>query len=101
MTFSNRRATATIRVPGAGKATATLKARLGRVNVTLGKASGTATRAGNLRLTFRLSAVNNRLLRRALARRPSRRTSGTLSVGYTPTGGVRRTRNKALSIGLR
>ncbi len=101
LTYVNRRASNSIRVPGAGKATATVKARIGRTVVTLSSASATATRAGALRFTFRLSASNARLLRRTLARRPTGRTSGVLRVQFTPTGGQRRTRNKSLSIGMR
>ena len=81
--------------------TASVKARIGQRTRTIASTSARPTRAGNVRLTFRLSAANARLLRRTLARRPSRRTSGVLRVQYTPTGGTRRTRNKSLSIGMR
>jgi hypothetical protein len=65
------------------------------------RASATPTRAGSLRLTFRLTAAMERSLRRTLSRRPSGRTGGVLRVSYTPAGGTRRTRNKSLSIGMR
>jgi hypothetical protein len=98
---STRRTTASITVPGAGKATATVRAPIGRRVVTLSSASGTATKRGTMRFTFRLSTTNARLLRSTLARKRSGRTAGTLRVTFTPTGGTKRTRNKSLSIGMR
>lgn len=97
----NRMASVTITVPGPGKATGALKASIGRKTITLSRTTATARAKGKLRLTFRVSAVNARLLRRTLARRPTHRTTGVLQVQYTPTGGSRRTRNKSLSIGMR
>jgi hypothetical protein len=97
--IKGRQATATITVPGPGKATARLKASIGGRSVTLARASRTAAADGRLRLTFRLSAANDRLLRRTLSRRRTRRTSGVLQVTFTRTGGIHRTRNKSLSIG--
>jgi len=101
LTITKGRASVTITVPGAGTASATLKATIGRKSVPLAKASMTAKAKGRLRLTFRLSSAKSRLLRRTLARRRTHRTSGVLQVSYTPTGGSRRTRNKSLSIGMR
>jgi len=101
LTIRARRASVTITVPGPGKATANVKARIGRRMIQIAKASGTATRAGKLRLTFRLSASAERSLRRTLARRPTRRTSGVVRVSFTRTGGLKRTRDRALSIGMR
>jgi hypothetical protein len=101
LTFVNRRATVSITVPGAGRASAALRAGVGGTVRTLSTATGTATRAGAMRFTLRLSASNARLLRRTVSRRPTGRVAGTLRVSYTPTGGTRRTRNKALSIGIR
>jgi len=101
LTISRRRASATLTVPGPGRATATLRATIGRTSRQIGTASSTATRAGKLRLTFRLTATNERLLRRTLSQRPTRRTSGSLRVSYAPPGGSRRTRNKSLSIAMR
>jgi hypothetical protein len=95
---SGRRVNVTITVPGPGRATGTLKARIGRTVLALGRASATARSAGRLRLTFRLSRTADAALRRALARRPTRRTSGVLRVSFTRTGGVERTRNRAVSI---
>ncbi|MDX6708303.1 MAG: hypothetical protein QOI48_4149 [Solirubrobacteraceae bacterium] len=97
VTIRGGRASVTIAVPGSGKVAAYLKARIGRRMVQIAKASGTATRAGKLRLTFRVSAST----RRTLSRRPTRRTSGVIRVSFVPTGGVKRTRNRALSIGMR
>ncbi|HEX8159123.1 MAG TPA: hypothetical protein VF526_17190, partial [Solirubrobacteraceae bacterium] len=71
LTIRGRRASVTISVPGPGKAVASLKARVGRRMVQIAKASATATRAGKLRLTFRLSASAQRSLRRTLSRRPT------------------------------
>ena len=96
-----RRASVTISLPGPGKASANLKARIGRRVVQIAKTTATARRAGRLRLTFRLSASAQRSLRRTLARRATRRTSGVVRVSFTPTGGTKRTRNRALSIGMR
>ena len=96
-----RRASVTISVPGPGKASATLKARIGRRMVQIARTTGTAKRAGRLRLTFGLSASAQRSLRRTLARRATRRTSGVVRVSFTPTGGTKRTRDRTLSIGLR
>ena len=101
VTVSARQTSATITVPGPGKATAKLKASIGGRSVTIAQATKTATAAGKLKLTFRLSAVNNRLLRRTISQRRTRRTAGVLQVSYTPTGGLQRTRNKSLSIGVR
>jgi len=102
VTISSRgRATIVIKVPGAGTATASLKARIGKRMVTLGRTTRTASRAGNLTLTFRVSASNMRALRRTLARRSTRRTSGSAQVSYTPTGGTRLRRNRSLSIAIR
>jgi hypothetical protein len=101
VTIRGGRASVTIAVPGPGKVAAYLKARIGRRMVQIAKASGTATRAGKLRLTFRVSASTRRSLRRTLSRRPTRRTSGVVRVTFVPTGGVKRTRNRALSIGMR
>ena len=101
LTYVNRRATASVTVPGAGRATATIRAAIGRSVRTLSRGTATPTGAGTVRFTFRLSAANARLLQRTLSRRRSGRTNGKLSVSYTPTGGTRRTRNKALSIGMR
>jgi hypothetical protein len=101
LTITKGRANVTITVPGPGKATATLKATIGRKSMTLAKTTKTAKAKGRLRLTFRLSSAASRTLRRTLARRRTHRTSGVLQVSYTPTGGSRRTRNKALSIGMR
>ena len=98
MTIRNRRAVVTITVPGAGRASGILKARIGRTMVTLGRATATARRAGRLRLTFRLSARADRALRRAVTRRTTRRTSGVVRVSFTATGGVERTRNRSVSI---
>jgi len=101
LTIRNRRASATVRVPGAGKATAILKARIGSTVVQLARTTRTATGAGNLRLDFRLSEAAERSLRRTLSRRRTRLTTGVLQVSFTRTGGVQRTRNKSLSIGMR
>ena len=101
LTFVNRRAKMSITVRGRGRATATLWAPIGRSTRTLSRATATATRAGALRFTFRLSTINARLLRRTLSRKASHRTRGVLRVSYTPTGGSRRTRNKSVSIGMR
>ena len=100
LTFRNRVARATIRVPGAGRVTATVRANIGGRQRVLDGATATATRAGNVRLTFRLTAATERSLRRTLARRPTRRTGGVLRASYTPTGGMRRTRNKTVSIAI-
>jgi hypothetical protein len=100
LTIKNGRASVTITVPGPGKATAVLKASIGRRSVTIASATGTATKAGALRFAFRVSASNLLALRRTLARRPTHRTSGVLRVQYTPTGGSKRTRNKSLSIAI-
>ncbi len=101
ITISNRVGRATIKFPGPGRVDANLKARIGRRVVTLARTNTRATRAGSLRLTFRLSRTNEQLLRRSLARRTTHRTSGILRVTYTPTGGSKRTRNKAVSITMR
>jgi hypothetical protein len=101
LTIRGRRASVTISVPGPGKATANLKARIGRRMVQIAKTTGTATRSGKLRLTLRLSRASERSLRRTLARRPTRRTGGVLRVSFTRTGGVKRTRDKTLSIAMR
>jgi hypothetical protein len=98
---STRRATITISVPGAGRATASVKAPIGRSSVTLSSATGTSSGAGSLRFSMRLSAANARRLRQTLSRKPSRRTGGSLKVTFTPTGGKSRTRSKSLSIGMR
>jgi hypothetical protein len=68
---------------------------------TLASTRATPTRAGSVRLTFRLSVGNARLLRRTLARRPARRMSGTVRVSYTRTGSSKLTRSKSVSIGMR
>ncbi len=101
LTFVNRQARVSISVRAAGAMTGVVKATIGRRLVTLGRASATATGAGNVRLTFRMSAATTRALRRTLARRPTRRAVGRLSVTFTPTGGTRRARNRSLSIALR
>jgi len=101
LTIRNRRASATVRVPGAGKATAILKARIGSTVVQLARTTRTATGAGSLRLDFRLTEAAERSLRRTLSRRRTRLTTGVLQVAFTRTGGVQRTRNKSLSIGMR
>jgi hypothetical protein len=98
MTVRNRRAVVTITVPGPGRATGILKARIGRTMFTLGRATATARRAGRLRLTFSLSARADRALPGVVARRKTRRTSGVLRVSFTRTGGVERTRNRSVSI---
>jgi len=98
LTIRNRRARVTIVVPGSGRATASLKARIGKRMVVLDTAGATATRAGSMRFTFTLTASMEQRLRRSLARRPTRRTSGVVRVSFTRTGGVQRTRNKAISI---
>lgn len=98
LTIRNGRATLTIRVPGAGRATAVLKASVAGRVVVFGRSTRRATRAGALRLTFRVSARNLRLLRRTLARRRTHRTSGVAQVSFTRTGGIRRTRNRSLVI---
>jgi hypothetical protein len=99
--FSKGKATLRITVPGAGKATAVLKASIRGKAMTLATATRTATKAGSLTFTFRPSAAALRALRRTLTSRPTHRTSGVARVTFTPTGGTKRTRNKALSIGLR
>jgi hypothetical protein len=102
LTYVNRQARLSITVPGAGRSTAIVKAPIGRGIRTLSSTTATATRAGSLRFTFRLSTTSARLLRRSLARRPSGRTNGTLRVTFTPSGSrTKRTRTKALSIGMR
>ena len=101
LVFADRRASATIDVRGPGQATATLRASIGRGSVVIARASRTATAAGDLRLTFRLSQASEALLRRTLARRQTRRTSGVLRVVFKRTGATKRTRDKAVSIGLR
>jgi hypothetical protein len=101
VTVSRRQTTATITVPGPGKATARLKASIGGRSVTIARATRTARAHGRLKLTFRLSALNDRLLRRTVAQRRTHRTSGVLQVSFTRTGGIQRTRNKSLAIGRR
>ncbi|HVF77788.1 MAG TPA: PA domain-containing protein [Solirubrobacteraceae bacterium] len=101
LTFRKGKATLRITVPGPGRLTAALKLGIGRKALVISRASKTATKSGTVTLTFRLSAKNARLLRRSLARRPSHRTRGVAQVTYRPTGGNKRTRNKALSIGMR
>jgi len=96
--IKRRQASVTITVPGAGRATARLKASIGGRSVTIARATRTARARGRLRLTFRLSAANDRLLARTLSQRRTRRTSGVLQVSFTRTGGIQRTRNKALAI---
>ena len=100
LTIRNGRATMRITVPGSGRATGALKARIGRTMVTLGTARATATRAGSLTLRFRVSAAKQRSLRRAVRRRPSRLTSGVARVSFSRAGGFERTRNRALAIGI-
>jgi hypothetical protein len=92
-------ANAMISVPGAGQATATVRVGIGRRVVELAKVTRTATAAGPLRLTFRVSAATLQQLRGTLARRPSHRVLGVLQVSFTRDGN-RRTRNKALSISI-
>jgi hypothetical protein len=102
LTYVNRRATLTVTVPGAGRAAARVTAPIGRGIRTLSSASATATRAGGMRFTFRLSTTSARLLQRTLARRPSGRTGGTVRVTFTPAGSAtHRTRTKAVAIGMR
>jgi hypothetical protein len=98
LTFRNGKATLRVILPGKGKLTANLKARIGSKVLVLGRTTRTATKAGSMTLTFRPSTVNMRLLRRTLARRPTHRTSGIAQVSFTPTGGTKRTRNRSLSI---
>ena len=98
LTIKARQARVTIAVPGPGKVTARLKASIRGRSVTLARTTKTARARGNLRLTFRLSAVSDRILRRTLSQRRTQRTSGVLQVSFTPTGGGQRTRNKSLSI---
>lgn len=101
LTFSNNRASVTLDLPAAGSVSALVRATIGRNTVRIASTSKSITAAGKLKLTFRLSASNAQLLRRTLARRPTHRTSGVLRATFTPTGGTKRTRNKALSIGMR
>jgi hypothetical protein len=101
LTFRKGKVTMRITVPGAGKVSAALKASIGRKVMVVSRASRTARKAGSLTLTFRLNPRTQRMLRRSLNRRPSRRTSGVAQVSFTPNGGARRTRNKSLSIGMR
>ena len=96
---SRRQASVTITVPGPGKATARLKASIGGRSVTIARATRTARARGKLKLTFRLSAFNDRLLRRTVSQRRTRRTAGVLQASFTRTGGIQRTRNKSLAIG--
>jgi hypothetical protein len=96
----NSQATVTVKVPGAGKTTASLRAPLGRSLVTLGRATKTATRAGNVRLTFRISAANMRKLRRTLARKPNGRTAAKVAVSFARTGGSTRSRSRSVSISI-
>ncbi len=98
---SRRQASVTITVPGPGKATARLKASIGGRSVTLARATKTARARGKVKLTFRLSAFNDRLLRRTVSQRRTRRTAGVLQASFTRTGGIQRTRNKSLSISRR
>ncbi|MDP8968337.1 MAG: hypothetical protein M3N04_07045, partial [Actinomycetota bacterium] len=98
LTIRNRRASATIRVPGPGRAVATLRASIGRTSVPIARTTSTAKAGGKLRLTFRLSRAAERSLRRTLTSRRTGRTSGVLRVTFTRTGARKRTRNKALSI---
>ncbi len=100
VTVRSRRAGVTIIVPGAGKARGTLEVRKGRSTIALGTATGTATRAGKLRLTFRLSKPAEASLRRAVAARRTRRTRGVLRVSFTGTGGAEHTRNRTVSIAM-
>jgi hypothetical protein len=100
LTFRHRQASVTITVPGAGTMTAKVKTNIGRRTVRIATASRTATRAGEVRLTLRLSKATERSLRRTLARRPTRRTGGVLQATFARTGGSTRTRNKALSIAI-
>jgi hypothetical protein len=100
LTFRNGKATLRVKLPGKGKVTANLKARIGTKVVILARTTRTATKAASLTLTFRPSTTNMRLLRRSLARRPTRRTSGIAQVSFTPTGGTKRTRNRSLSIAI-
>ena len=96
---SRRQASVTITVPGPGKATARLKASIGGRSVTIARATRTARARGKLKLTFRLSVFNDRLLRRTVSQRRTRRTAGVLQASFTRTGGIQRTRNKSLAIG--
>jgi hypothetical protein len=98
VTIKARQARVTIAFPGPGKVTARLKASIRGRSITLARATRTAVARGNLRLTFRLSAVTDRMLRRTLSLRRTQRTSGVLQVSFTPSGGGKRTRNKSLSI---
>jgi hypothetical protein len=100
VTLRSGRASMKISVPGAGKATAALKARIGERVKTLARSSKSATRAGTITLTFRVSPANLRLLRRTIARRPTHRTTGTAQVTFKRTGGNTRTRNRALTIAI-
>ncbi len=101
LTIRNRRATATITLPGAGRVVANLRAAIGRRSVRIARTTRTATKKGSLRLTFRLSSASERSLRRTLARRPTHRTGGVMQVAFKPNGGTERTRNKSLAIALR
>ena len=94
-----RQASVTITVPGPGKATARLKGSIGGRSVTIARATKTARARGKVKLTFRLSAFNDRLLRRTVSQRRTRRTAGVLQASFTRTGGIQRTRNKSLSVG--
>ncbi|MDQ3630513.1 MAG: hypothetical protein M3417_04385 [Actinomycetota bacterium] len=101
VTVRRRRTGVTITVPGAGKATGTLKIRKGSRMIALGTATRTAKAAGKLRLSFRLSSAAEASLRRVVAARRTRRTSGVVRVSFTRKGGVQRTRNRSVSIAMR
>ena len=101
VTVRGSRLAVSVRGPGAGRYTASLRVPVGRRVVTMARATRTATRAGTLTLTFRISQANMRTLRRVIARKPTRRTRGQARVTFARTGGSTRTRSKSLSIGLR
>ncbi len=100
VTVRGRQATVTISVPGAGSATATLRASVGRRMVVLATAKRTATRAGRLRLTFRMSQARQAALRRAVAASRTKRASGVVRVSFTRRGGDPAARSRAVSIAI-
>jgi hypothetical protein len=98
--FRNGRLTVVVNVAAPGRLRAGLKANLPRVGaarvVRLARTTRRVTKAGQVRVTLRLSRAKRRQLAQALTRRA--RLAARVTLVWTPTGGTTRRASRAFSI---
>jgi ABC-type phosphate transport system substrate-binding protein len=89
------KATISLKLPGAGKVVMTGKAKVGKKNITVGKVTLNAAKAGTFKLTLTPSAAAKKALKKTGSLKVK------LRIVFTPTGGSGKSSNTAVTLKLK